>query len=271
MLTHATVQRRHAMTFSTPMPMMPLAKRAAIVLAGLLTCSAALAGDVLAPKGVVELFTSQGCSSCPPADAALKKLVMQGDVVALSYHVDYWNYLGWADTLSSKENTERQYGYAHSLGRSGVYTPQAIINGREHVNGADLAAINGRMDAFKTNGLGLSVPISAEVKGDEMEISLPPGQGQADIVVAYFTKKEMVDVVRGENSGRQMEYWHSVYDVQTVGMWDGKALKITLPVRTMGQSKKDGCAILLQTSRPGGEPSAILGAAIVMADPKRDP
>jgi hypothetical protein len=113
--------------------------------------------------------------------------------------------------------------------------------------------------------------VAAQVQGDEMEIALPAGQGRADIVVAYFTKKEQVDVMRGENSGRQMEYWHSVYDVQTVGMWDGNPLKITLPVRTMGQGKKDGCAILLQTSGQGGEPSAIIGAVIVMAGRKRDP
>ena len=106
----------------------------------------AFAGPLLAadgtPKGVVELFTSQGCSSCPPADAAFRKLVSQGNVIALAYHVDYWNYLGWADTLSSKENTARQYGYARMMGRSNVYTPQAIVNGRDHLAGADLAGIN---------------------------------------------------------------------------------------------------------------------------------
>ena len=85
--------------------------------------------------GVVELFTSQGCNSCPPADAALAKLAARGDVVALGYHVDYWDYLGWSDTLGSKANTERQYAYARGLNRRGVYTPQAVINGRAHTNG----------------------------------------------------------------------------------------------------------------------------------------
>ncbi len=253
---------------------MLLNKHTALLLAGGLAggmCGgAALAGDAqLAPKGVVELFTSQGCASCPPADAALKTLVEQGDVVALSYHVDYWNYLGWTDTLSSKENTERQYGYAHSMGRSGVYTPQAIINGREHVKGTDLGAINGKLDSLKSAGQGLSVPVSARMNNDEIEIDIGAGQGRADVVVAYFTKQEQIDVMRGENSGRKIEYWHSVYDVQTVGMWDGTSLKITLPAKTMGRSKKDGCAILVQSSTAKGEPSAILGAAIVMAGRKR--
>lgn len=236
---------------------------------GLTVAGTTMADDVPSPKGVVELFTSQGCASCPPADAALKQIVDQGDVVALSYHVDYWNYLGWTDTLSSKENTERQYGYAHSMGRSGVYTPQAIINGRAHVKGADVAAINGKVSQLQSEGQGLTVPITALMKGEEMEISIPAGQGQAEVVVAYFTKKEAVTVERGENSGRQMEYWHNVYDVQTVGMWEGKDLKITLPAKAMGRSKKDGCAILLQASGPKGEPAAILGAAVLMAGRKR--
>ena len=102
---------------------------------------AARAGDIETPAGVVELFTSQGCSSCPPADKALETLAREGKVVALAYHVDYWNYLGWADTMASKENTERQYAYARMFGRSGVYTPQAVINGRDHRNGADLKGI----------------------------------------------------------------------------------------------------------------------------------
>lgn len=120
------------------------------------------------PKGVVELFTAQGCSSCPPADAAFRKLVNQGDVIALAYHVDYWNYLGWADTLSSKENTERQYGYAKTMGRSNVYTPQAIVNGRGHLAGADLNGINSQIDTYSSEGNGLTVPISAAMRGDEL-------------------------------------------------------------------------------------------------------
>jgi hypothetical protein len=248
-----------------------LAERCAWIAAAAMICSPAMAGEIRSPKGVVELFTSQGCASCPPADQALKKLVEQGDVVALSYHVDYWNYLGWADTLSSKENTERQYGYAHSMGRSGVYTPQAIINGREHVKGMDLSAINSAVDRMNGKGTGMTIPVGVQVAGDEMSIDIGPGNGRADVVVAYFTKKEQVEVLRGENSGKQMEYWHNVYDVQTVGMWDGKALKITLPAKSMGSTKKDGCAILLQTSGANGEPAAILGAAVVMVGRKGHP
>jgi hypothetical protein len=253
---------------------MPFCFRALIVLAGLLCSGAAFAGEVRTPKGVIELFTSQGCASCPPADSALSQLVAQGDMVVLSYHVDYWNYLGWTDTLSSKENTERQYGYAKTMGRSGVYTPQAIINGREHVKGTDIAMINTKIDGMQKAGQGLTVPIGAAMHGDEIEIEIGEGQGQelrqAEVVVAYFTKRQMVDVTKGENSGKNMEYWHSVYDVQSVGMWNGKKMTLTLPGKSLGKTKKDGCAILLQTSGPGGEPAAIIGATVLMAGRKKN-
>ena len=248
---------------------MLLILRRAIFFAGMLVAGVASAGDARPLKGVVELFTSQGCSSCPPADAVLKELVQQGDVLALSYHVDYWNYLGWTDTLSSKANTERQYGYAQSLGRSGVYTPQAVINGRDHVKGTELGAINGTIASLSAQGDGLAIPVSARMVGKEIEIEIGAGQGEAEVVAAYFTRREEVEVSKGENAGKTMEYWHSVYDVQSVGMWNGQPLKLSLPGKFMGKWKKDGCAILLQRAGPGGEPSAIIGATILMAGRKR--
>ncbi|ASR08736.1 DUF1223 domain-containing protein [Rhizobium leguminosarum bv. viciae] len=217
------------------------------------------------PKGVVELFTSQGCSSCPPADAAFRKLVNQGDVIALAYHVDYWNYLGWADTLSSKENTERQYGYAKTMGRSNVYTPQAIVNGRDHLAGADLNGINSKIDTYSSEGNGLTVPISAAMRGDELEIKIGAGQGKANVVMVYFDKEKTIDVEKGENSGQKLSYLHSVTNVETVGMWDGKATSLTLPASVLQRPQLEGCAILLQSATADGDPAAILGATVVMA------
>ncbi|MBY5350029.1 DUF1223 domain-containing protein [Rhizobium leguminosarum] len=217
------------------------------------------------PKGVVELFTSQGCSSCPPADAAFRKLVNQGDVIALAYHVDYWNYLGWADTLSSKENTERQYGYARTMGRSNVYTPQAIVNGRGHLAGADLNGINSKIDTFSSEGNGLTVPISAAMRGDELEIKIGAGQGKANVVMVYFDKEKTIDVEKGENRGQKISYLHSVTNVETVGMWDGKATSLTLPASVLQRPQLEGCAILLQSATADGDPAAILGATVVMA------
>jgi hypothetical protein len=215
-------------------------------------------------KGVVELFTSQGCASCPPADEALRKLIQKGDVVGLSYHVDYWNYLGWADSLASKENTERQYGYARALGRNNVYTPQAVVNGRDHVKGADVQAIYGRLDAFTRAGEGLSVPVKASRVADEIAIDIGEGKGKADVVVAYFNREQVVDVQKGENQGKKISYWHSVYDVQTVGMWDGKSMSVKLPASILSKAKNGGCAVLLQTSDAQGNPAAIVGASVLL-------
>jgi len=215
-------------------------------------------------KGVVELFTSQGCASCPPADEALRKLIQKGDVVGLSYHVDYWNYLGWADSLASKENTERQYGYARALGRNNVYTPQAVVNGRDHVKGADMQAIYSRLDAFKQAGEGLSVPVKTQHVGDEIAIDIGEGKGKADVVVAYFKREQIVDVQKGDNQGKKISYWHSVYDVQTVGMWDGKSMTVKLPASIMSKSKDGGCAVLLQTTDGQGNPAAIIGASVLL-------
>jgi hypothetical protein len=216
------------------------------------------------PKGVVELFTSQGCSSCPPADAVLGKLIDQGDVVALAYHVDYWNYLGWEDTFSSAQSTERQYDYARTLGRKSVYTPQVIVNGRDHLNGADMGGINAKMDSFKNAGRGLTVSIDAVQEDDKIKIDIGGGKGKANIVLVYFERENAVDVRRGENRGKKLTYWHSVKDIQTVAMWDGKAMELVLPTSIINAEGHDGCAILLQTMRSDGVPGAIIGADILM-------
>lgn len=223
----------------------------------------AVAGE---PAGVVELFTSQGCSSCPPADAALKKLIDDGKVVALSYHVDYWNYLGWADTLATKDNTARQYAYARMLGRSGVYTPQAILNGRDHINGADLDGINRRLAEMSSKDKGLVVPVNATVRKDEVDINVGAGNGKANVVVVYFNREQIVDVKKGENSGKKITYWHAVRDVQTIGMWDGKPANFVLPASVLNEGDNGGCAVLLQKMKDNETPGAILGATTVIAD-----
>ena len=235
----------------------------ATLVLGFTAISAPAFADEAQPKAVVELFTSQGCYSCPPADAALETLVKEGNTLALAYHVDYWNYLGWADTLSSKENTERQYGYARTLKRSGVYTPQAVVNGRDEMVGSYLNRIKSSISDLKQSGKGLNVPVKADMKGEEINISIGAGAGKADVVIAYYKRNEAVKITRGENAGKTISYWNSVTKLSTVGMWDGKAMTIKLPMSVMEGSKYDGCAILLQSFGPGGEPGPIYGATSV--------
>src|SRR5690606_27524582 len=143
------------------------------------------------PLGVVELFTCQGCNSCPPADEFFAELAANPDLVALSYHVDYWDYLGWRDTLSRKENTERQYDYMRAFGGRSVYTPQAVINGRAHVNGASRAAVTDELDGMAKSGEGMQVALKVSRSSDGVMIdagdaAAGSGDANAHLVVVYF-------------------------------------------------------------------------------------
>jgi hypothetical protein len=202
-----------------------------------------IAGD--RPYGVVELFTSQGCNSCPPADAVLSELSKRGDVVTLGYHVNYWDYLGWRDTLATAESTARQYEYRKSFDARSVYTPQAVVNGRLHVNGAK------RHD------------VDIEKRGDSVLISAGPGAAgqKAHVMIVYYDHAKSVDIGKGENGGRQIRYVNPVTEVQAAGMWHGDKATFELPASEIAKKGPGGCAVLLQAVGKDGAPGAILGAA----------
>lgn len=219
------------------------------------------------PLGVVELFTSQGCPSCPPADRFFVELAGKDDVIALAYHVDYWDYLGWHDTLSTKDNTERQYAYMRAFGARSIYTPQAVINGRAHVNGASRRAVDGTMNMMKSSGNGMLVPIRVTREGDGVIIetgAAEPGArlpAKAHLMLAYFEAPQTIEIGRGRNGGREMTYWNAVSSMQTAGMWHGEARRYELPASEV--MKKGGCAVLLQSVVGDGLPGPIIGAAFV--------
>ncbi|UVK39720.1 thioredoxin family protein [Mesorhizobium sp. AR10] len=216
------------------------------------------------PLGVVELFTSQGCSSCPPADEFFAELAAKEDIVALAYHVNYWDYLGWQDTLSRKENTERQYDYMRAFGTRSVYTPQAVINGRSHVNGASRREVDGALARMEKSGEGMRVGIKVSRTSDRVMIDTgDAGNGPSDahVVIVYFDPPQEIEIGKGENSGRRLTYWNAVTGIQTAGMWHGKAQRYELPMTEI--SKKGGCAVLLQSVGKDGLPGPILGAAFI--------
>lgn len=218
------------------------------------------------PLGVVELFTSQGCNSCPPADAALRKFAARGDVVALGYHVDYWDYLGWKDTLGSKSNAKRQYEYAEGLKRRGVYTPQAVINGQSHANGGRYDEISDTLARDDAQGHGLTVGMTLTDLGDRMRVTAegaPNDGAKVHIVLVYFRSHADVAIERGENSGKTITYVNAVLDYQTIGMWEGEGLTVDIPHSELVAKEADGCAVLLQKATDGGHPGAIIGAAIL--------
>lgn len=213
------------------------------------------------PVGVVELFTSQGCSSCPKADAAFAKISESDDVVTISYHVDYWNYLGWQDTLGGKENTDRQYAYARTLGNNNVFTPQIVLNGVEDAKSTNPAVILANLKRMDSSGHGVPVDVDADLTKDEMTITVGAGVGKADVVMAYFKKMTTVEIAKGENVGKKITYLNAVTKLETVGMWDGKAMTIKLPAALISKKGQDGCAILLQAHDKDGNPGRIYGAA----------
>jgi hypothetical protein len=225
----------------------------------------AMSGEVKKPVGVVELFTSQGCSSCPPADAILQDLAKKGEVVALAYHVDYWDYLGWQDTLATPDNTARQYDYAKAFGVRSVYTPQAVINGRTHVNGSNRADIDSTLGGFAKSGEGLGVDIKVMRAGDSVVIDAGEGadQQEGQIVLVYYDPARPVVIDRGENKGETITYWNSVTAIQTAGMWHGAAARYEFPASEIAKKGAGGCAVLLQSTGKDGLPGPILGAALI--------
>ena len=222
------------------------------------------AGKADTPLGVVELFTSQGCSSCPPADALFADLVARRDVVALAYHVDYWDYLGWKDTLGTRKSTERQYAYMRAFRTRSVYTPQAVINGRAHVNGASRTEVDNALTGMEKAAQGMRVPIKVTHAGDGVVIDAGDAgasPASAHVVVVYFSPPQTITIGKGENKGRSQTYWNAVSDVQTAGVWHGKAQRYELPMSEM--AGKGGCAVLLQAVGKDGLPGPILGAAMI--------
>jgi len=213
------------------------------------------------PVGVVELFTSQGCSSCPKADAAFAKIAEAKNVVTISYHIDYWNYLGWPDTLGAKENTDRQYAYAKTLGNNNVFTPQIVLNGQQDAKSTNPAVILADLKRMSDAGNGVPVDVDADLTKDEMTISVGAGAGKADVVIAYFKKLTTVEIAKGENVGKKITYRNAVTKLETVGMWDGKAMTIKLPAGLISKKGQDGCAILVQAHDKDGNPGRIYGAA----------
>ncbi len=200
---------------------------------------------------VVELFTSQGCSSCPPADALLSKLAERDDILALALHVDYWDYIGWADSFARPEHTERQKAYARAAGHRSIYTPQMIIGGLDHIVGFKPMEVMDYVQMSRDR-LG-AVLMSLSAAGGELSLHAEPS-GTArlpDRIVAQlvrFTASQTVEITRGENAGEVITYSNIVNDMQVLGEWDGRgALNLTAPVGDAGAD----AAIILQAGGSG--------------------
>lgn len=211
---------------------------------------------------LLELFTSQGCSSCPPADELLNDWRDKPGVITLSFNVDYWNYLGWHDTLSSPESSERQRDYAISRGDGQVYTPQMVVDGITHVNGANEAAIEMAMRKAERRLKDVKVPISMKAEGNSLVVDIAAAPETSDmreatVWLAVAKDKETVAINRGENRGKEITYSHPVSDLTPIGMWKGEQMTLRLPLKDLQTIGGDCLVAMLQVEGMG----PILGAA----------
>lgn len=207
---------------------------------------------------VLELFTSQGCSSCPPADRLVGSLARKPDVVALSLPVDYWDYIGWKDTLASPAFTARQKAYAAALGSRPVYTPATIVNGLADVIGSDGAAIERAIAATRGRDEALSLRIRLVDMGVHLSIEVPAGAGgPAGVFLLRILRARTVQIGRGENAGRSVTYINVVRSIEQLGEWTGSGatFEVTVP-----RGQDEGYVVLVQRGTPD-RPGAILAAA----------
>jgi hypothetical protein len=211
------------------------------------SATAAAAQDKAASPVVVELFTSQGCSSCPPADALLGTFAGRDDIIALTFNVDYWDYIGWKDTLADPDFAERQRGYVAAMGARRVYTPQMVIDGSVDVVGSDRSGLLRAIAEQAATPPALPVRLTRE----SGKVVLRIGDGQvargATIWLMQYDNRQDVAIGRGENGGRTITYSNVVRELRKIGEWMGETVELTLG----DGGGHDGCVVLVQVGSHG--------------------
>jgi hypothetical protein len=214
-------------------------------------------------RAVVELFTSQGCSSCPPADALLKTLSDDPSIIALSLPVDYWNYLGWKDTFASQRNSERQRNYARARGDGAIYTPQAVVNGLVPVNGASKDAIEQAIDTTSKSAGPKQIPVRFWPERNTLNFAIGAEAAghdarEATIWLGVVQMSGSVPIKNGENAGKTLTYTNIVRELTPIGIWKGQPLKVQLPRAALMQADAQKIVVLMQEGRSG----PIIGATM---------
>jgi hypothetical protein len=235
---------------------------AAIAALAAITAGSAAAAD---PPGgaaapvVVELFTSQGCNSCPPADAFLGELAKRPGVIALGFHVDYWDYMGWKDPFAKPANTQRQKHYGRSLAQRYVFTPQMVVDGRFQDVGSDQPAIDQLIDRAardREQGGAGRAPIKLDRQGDGLTVRIDggalrgAGEETAAVWVAFYDRAHETDVAHGENGGRRLPNYNVVREFRRLGTYHGKPVALPLDLADVPPSC-EAAAVLLQVNGTG--------------------
>jgi hypothetical protein len=217
------------------------------------------------PRAVIELFTSQGCSSCPAADKLLAELQADPSLIPLSLPIDYWDYLGWKDTLAIPGHTKRQKAYSHVRGDRQIYTPQVVVNGVAQAIGSDLAGIENAVAQSRDNASSLSVPLQVTVTDQRVSVTLPARglaeAGGGEIWLCALSGSVSVGIARGENRGRTITYTNVVRRWIKLGSWNGKSENFTVPLDAIKFDGVDAVAVILQ-SGSFEKPGTIMGASL---------
>jgi hypothetical protein len=230
-------------------------------IAGLLVFGSALA-NASEPRAVLELFTSQGCSSCPTADKLLGELAGDPSLVAVSVPIDYWDYLGWKDTLASPAHSARQRAYARVRGDRQVYTPQIVVNGSTHVLGSDRSAVERAITVTDRNAAIMSVPVLMSVGGNYLNVKVAAGKEHVggEVWLCLLVQSVPVEIGRGENHGRTVTYHNVVRRWLKLGDYTGTDAVWNVPIADILGDDIDGAAVLVQQGSHE-KPGIILGAA----------
>jgi hypothetical protein len=237
----------------------------AAALIGISMAAPATAGE---PRAVIELFTSQGCSSCPPADKVIGELARDPSLLTMSLPVDYWDYLGWKDTLALHGHSNRERAYANARGDREVYTPQVVVNGIVHVLGSDKAAIEKAISDTRREARPLTVPVSIAIADGKVTVNVAAADDEhksGEVWLCPITNEAPVAIGRGENSGRTLNYTNVVRRWVKLGDWDGKAASFTVPLASLPDADYslkdiDHVAVIVQ-SGVAAKPGLMLGAA----------
>jgi hypothetical protein len=217
------------------------------------------------PRAVVELFTSQGCSSCPPADKIIGELAKDPSLIALSMPIDYWDYLGWKDTLADSRFSARQKAYSQMRGDRDVYTPQVIVNGSAHVVGSDRAGIEDAIDDTEKAAGVMSVPVTMTLAGKQITVSVAastkaPAIAHGEIWICSISKAVSISIGRGENRGREVTYHNVVRNLLKVGDYNGSAGSWNVPLENISRDGVDAAVVYVQDGNRD-KPGPMLGAA----------
>jgi len=225
---------------------------------------AALPSAMADPRAVIELFTSQGCSSCPAADQLLAELQADRSLIPLSLPIDYWDYLGWKDTLAIPGHAMRQRAYSQVRGDREIYTPQVVVSGIAQAIGSDREGIENAVAQTRNYPSSLSVPLQVKVADDSVSVTLPTREhveAGGEIWLCAVSGSVSVGIGRGENRGRTITYTNVVRRWIKLGSWNGKSENFTIPIDAIKSDGVDAVAVILQ----GGsfeKPGAIMGASL---------